>query len=55
MPIIPVFFFSSALLAGALALVVWSLALLTEDRRVATIAAILVCAGGRGGLAAARW
>ena len=46
-PIIPVFFISSALLAGALALVTWSLALvLTKDRRVATIAAILVCAGG---------
>ena len=46
-PIIPVFFLSSALLAGALALVTWSLALvLTKDRRVATIAAILVCAGG---------
>ncbi|HUP54265.1 MAG TPA: hypothetical protein VM408_02065 [Methylomirabilota bacterium] len=46
-PIIPVFFVSSALLAGALALVTWSLALvLTKDRRVATIAAILVCAGG---------
>jgi hypothetical protein len=46
-PIIPVFFFSSALLAGVLALVVWSLALLvTSDRRVATIAATLVCAAG---------
>jgi hypothetical protein len=46
-PIIGVFFFSSALMAGSLALVTWSLALvLTRDRRVATIAAILVCAGG---------
>ena len=46
-PIIPVFFFSSALLAASLALVTWSLAaVLTKDRRVATIAAILVCAGG---------
>ncbi len=46
-PIIPVFFLSSALMAGALALVSWSLALvLTGSRRVATIAAILVCAGG---------
>ena len=46
-PIIPVFFASSALLAGTLALVVWSLALvLTGDRRVAVIATILVCAGG---------
>ena len=46
-PIIGVFFLSSALMAGALALVSWSLALvLTGKRRVATIAAILVCAGG---------
>jgi len=46
-PIIGVFFVSSALLAAALALVTWSLALvLMRDRRVATIAAILVCAGG---------
>ncbi len=46
-PIIPVFFFSSALLAGALALVTWGLALvLTGSRRVAVIAAILVCVGG---------
>jgi hypothetical protein len=46
-PIIPVFFLSSALMAGALALVSWSLALvLTGKRRVATVAAILVCAGG---------
>jgi hypothetical protein len=45
--IIPVFFLSSALLAGTLGLVVWALALeLTQDRRVATIAAILVCAAG---------
>jgi hypothetical protein len=46
-PIIPVFFLSSALLAGTLALVVWAVALeLTSDRRVATIATILVCAAG---------
>ncbi|MBA2300052.1 MAG: hypothetical protein H0W22_04680, partial [Chloroflexi bacterium] len=46
-PIIPVFFLSSALLASALALVTWALAVvLTGSRRVATIAAILVCAGG---------
>jgi hypothetical protein len=46
-PIIPVFFISSAVMAGVLALVVWSLALLlTNDRRVATIATILVCAAG---------
>ncbi len=46
-PIIPVFFLSSALMAAAFALVTWSLALvLTKDRRVATIATILVCAGG---------
>ena len=45
--IIPVYFLTSALFAGVLALVVWSLALrLTGHRRVATIAAILVCAGG---------
>jgi hypothetical protein len=46
-PIIPVFMISSALMAGVLALVVWSLAaVLTRDRRVATVATILVCAGG---------
>jgi len=46
-PIIPVFMLSSALMAGVLALIVWSLAVvLTKDRRVATIATILVCAGG---------
>ncbi|MFP5342012.1 MAG: hypothetical protein ACLGIJ_03665 [Candidatus Limnocylindria bacterium] len=45
--IIPVFLASSAIMAGCLALVVWSLALvLTRARRVATIATILVCAGG---------
>ena len=45
--IIPVFFVSSALFAGVLALVVWALAMqLTSDRRVATIATILVCVGG---------
>ena len=46
-PIIAVFFVSSALMAGVLALVVWALALvLTGSRAVATIATILVCAGG---------
>jgi hypothetical protein len=46
-PIIPVFFLSSAIMAAALALVTWSLALVLTGRRlVATIAAILVCAGG---------
>ena len=45
--IIPVYFLTSALFAGVLALVVWALAAeLTGDRRVATIATILVCAGG---------
>ena len=45
--IIPVYFLTSALFAGVLALVVWALAAkLTDDRRVATIATILVCAGG---------
>ena len=45
--IIPVYFASSALFAGVLALVVWALAKrLTGDRRVATIATILVVAGG---------
>jgi hypothetical protein len=45
--VIPVLFASSALFAGVLALVVWALAVrLTGDRRVATIAAILVCFGG---------
>jgi len=47
LPIIPVYFLSSALLAGSLALVSWTLAVvLTKDRRVATIATILVCVGG---------
>ena len=52
LPIIPVFFASSALLAGTLASVVWALSVeLTHDRRVATVAAILVCfAGGMGWL-----
>jgi hypothetical protein len=46
-PIIPVFFLSSAFMAGVLALVVWGLVVaLTGDRRVAVIAAVLVCAGG---------
>ena len=45
--IIPVYFASSALFAAVLALVVWALAKrLTGDRRVATIATILVVAGG---------
>jgi Uncharacterized membrane protein (DUF2298) len=45
--VIPAFFASSALFAAVLALVVWSLASrLTGNRRVATIATILVCAGG---------
>ena len=45
--VIPVYFASSAVFAAVLALVVWSLAArLTGDRRVATIATILVCAGG---------
>jgi hypothetical protein len=42
-----VYFATSALFAGVLALVVWALAVqLTGARRVATIAAILVCFGG---------
>jgi hypothetical protein len=45
--IIPVFFLTSGLFAAALAMLVWTLALrLTQRRRVATIAAILVCVGG---------
>ena len=45
--IIPVYFATSALFAAVLALVVWALAIrLTSDRRVATIATILVVAGG---------
>ena len=45
--IIPVYFASSALFAGVLALVVWTLATcLTGERRVATIATILVVFGG---------
>ncbi len=47
LPIIPVYFVSSALMAGVLALVVWGLAeRLTGRRSVATIATLLVCAGG---------
>jgi Uncharacterized membrane protein (DUF2298) len=47
LPIIPVFFLSSATLAGVLALVTWGLTVrLTNDRRVAVIATILVCAAG---------
>ena len=45
--IIPIFFLTSGLFAAALAMLVWALALqLTRRRRVATIAAILVCFGG---------
>lgn len=45
--LIPTYFLSSALLASVLALVVWALACrLTGERRVATIATILVCFGG---------
>lgn len=45
--VIPVFFASSALFAASLALVSWELARrLTGSRRVASIAAILVCFGG---------
>ena len=45
--LIPTYFLSSALMAGVLALAVWALACrLTGERRVATIATILVVAGG---------
>jgi hypothetical protein len=45
--IIPVYFLTSALFAAVLAMLVWTLALqLTRRRRVATIAAVLVCFGG---------
>jgi hypothetical protein len=45
--LIPVYFVTSALFAAVLALLVWELARrLTGDRRVATIATILVCFGG---------
>ncbi|MFL5714655.1 MAG: hypothetical protein ACJ769_08350 [Chloroflexota bacterium] len=45
--LIDVYFATSALFAGVLALVVWGLAVrLTGGRRLATIAAILVCFGG---------
>jgi hypothetical protein len=45
--IIGVYFLTSALFAGMLALLVWELARqLTGNRRVATIATILVCFGG---------
>jgi hypothetical protein len=47
LPLIPVFFASSALLAGALALVTYELAQrLTGSRRVAAIATILLVLGG---------
>jgi hypothetical protein len=45
--LIPVYFATSALFAGVLALLVWALALrLTGARRVALIATVLVCVGG---------
>ena len=45
--LIPVYFATSALFAGVMALVTWALALrLTGLRRVAIIATILVCIGG---------
>jgi hypothetical protein len=45
--LIPVYFATSALFAGVLALVVWALALrLTDDRRVALVATIFVVIGG---------
>jgi hypothetical protein len=45
--IIPTFVFSSAVMAGALALLVWELALrLTGDRRAAALAAVLALFGG---------
>jgi hypothetical protein len=45
--LIPVYFGTSALFAGVMALLTWTLALrLTGQRRVAIIATILVCLGG---------
>jgi hypothetical protein len=45
--LIPVYFATSALFAGAMALVVWALALrITGHPRVALLATILVCLGG---------
>jgi hypothetical protein len=45
--VIQVYFLTSALFAAVLAMLVWTLALqLTHRRRVATIAAILICFGG---------
>ena len=45
--IIQVYFLTSALFAGVLALVTWALAVqLTRSRRVAAIATVLVCFGG---------
>ena len=53
--IIPVYFATSALFAAVLALVVWALAIrLTGDRRVASIATILVVRRRRAGLDPAR-
>lgn len=46
-PLIPVDFATSAVLAGTFALLVWSLTVrITGDRRVATIATLLICIGG---------
>ena len=45
--LIPVYFLSSAVFAGVLALVTWGLSIqLTKSRRVAAIATVLVCFGG---------
>ena len=45
--LIPVYFATSAVFAGTLALLVWALAVrLTGDRRVAAIATVLACLGG---------
>lgn len=47
LPLIPIYFATSALFAASLALVIWALALrLTGHPRVALIATILVCVGG---------
>ena len=45
--LIPIYFLSSAVFAGVLALVTWGLSIqLTRSRRVAAIATVLVCFGG---------
>ena len=45
--LIPIYFLSSAVFAGVLALVTWGLSIqLTNSRRVAAIATVLVCFGG---------